>query len=236
VLGVDFSGGFAAAIAAIDTALGANVTAQLNGASTLEVLDDGAAALSDIDGLSVRITASGLTDQGLGLPFFTDSARQPEIYSESLEGGPQKRGFAARIVVNAALLADPSRLVVSSTSPLTQSGDSTRPLDLEKRLNDNPALFSPNSSIGSASVPFKGTIGEFIQRVIDFQGAQAATAERDNQSSTLIVDTLQERFTAETGVNMDEELSRLLILQNSYAANARVLSAVNEMLQLILQI
>jgi flagellar hook-associated protein 1 FlgK len=36
-------------------------------------------------------------------------------------------------------------------------------------------------------------------------------------------------------VNIDEEMAKLLSLQNGYAANARVMSTVRDMLTLLLQ-
>ena len=41
---------------------------------------------------------------------------------------------------------------------------------------------------------------------------------------------------SEYGVNVDEEMARLIDLQNAYAANARVVSIVNELLQTLMQI
>ena len=39
----------------------------------------------------------------------------------------------------------------------------------------------------------------------------------------------------ESGVNVDREMANLLTLQNSYAANARVLSTIQEMLKTLMQ-
>lgn len=44
----------------------------------------------------------------------------------------------------------------------------------------------------------------------------------------------QGRFAAGASVNVDQEMSRLLTLQTAYAANARVLTAVKEMLDLLM--
>jgi flagellar hook-associated protein 1 FlgK len=39
-----------------------------------------------------------------------------------------------------------------------------------------------------------------------------------------------------SGVNMDEEMAHLLSLQNAYSANARVMSAVNDMYKTLMQV
>ncbi len=235
VFGIDFSGGLAGAVAAMDAAIGPNVSMTLSG-SNLVVLDDGVPNLTDISSLNVRTTATSLTDQGLALPFFTDISGVGLPYSDSLDNGPQKRGFAGRIVVSAALLADPAGLVVSSTSPPTGSGDPARVLYLVDRLTASTSEFSAAGSIGSANTPFEGTPGSYLQRVINFQAAQASDAARANESREIVATSLNERISSENGVSLDQELSNLLVLQNAYAANARIMQAVDEIIQTLMQI
>ncbi len=50
-----------------------------------------------------------------------------------------------------------------------------------------------------------------------------------------MLSSLQQRFNDGSGVNVDEEMANLLTLQNSYAANARVLSAVSAMFDTLLK-
>ncbi len=50
------------------------------------------------------------------------------------------------------------------------------------------------------------------------------------------MDALTTRMDAEYGVNVDEEMSRLLELQNAYAANARVISAVQDLLDRLMNL
>jgi len=46
---------------------------------------------------------------------------------------------------------------------------------------------------------------------------------------------LQARMNSESGVNIDREMTSLLNLQSTYAANARVFSVVQQMLQTLMQ-
>ena len=236
VAGIDFSGGLAGAIAAMDAAIGGNVTISLSGASSLEVLDDGAAALSDISSLTIRKTATALTGQGTEMPFFVDMDGGEVAYSGSFEGGAQQRGFAGRIAINSTLMADASRLVISSTSPMTGSADSTRPTYIFDQLTQAQFTYSSEGSIGTAGAPFRGNISTYLQRVVDFQAGQTADAQRNFSARSVIKDALQSRATAESGVSLDQELAQLLVLQNAFSANARVLQAVDEMMQLLLRI
>ncbi len=41
--------------------------------------------------------------------------------------------------------------------------------------------------------------------------------------------TLQSKLTAETGVSVDTELSNMIVLQNAYGANAKIITAAQAM-------
>ena len=51
-----------------------------------------------------------------------------------------------------------------------------------------------------------------------------------------MVNSLQQRFADKSSVNIDEEMANLLKLQTAYAANARVMSTVKDMLDALLQV
>jgi len=55
------------------------------------------------------------------------------------------------------------------------------------------------------------------------------------QGQEVVLNSLQQRFNDASGVNVDEEMANLLTLQSSYAANARVVSAVKDMLDALMQ-
>ncbi len=48
--------------------------------------------------------------------------------------------------------------------------------------------------------------------------------------------SLQQRFDDSSGVNIDQEMANLLQLQNSYAANARIMSALRDMIEALMRI
>jgi flagellar hook-associated protein 1 FlgK len=144
-------------------------------------------------------------------------------------------GLAGRIAVNASLLADPSKVVIYQTSPATASGDPTRPNFIYDQLNSAAIAFSPQSGIGSVAAPFSGSIESFLRQVISQQGQAADAAANLKQGQDVVFNSLQQRFNDSAGVNIDEEMANLLSLQNSYAANARVLSVVKEMVDTLLR-
>ena len=202
--------------------------------NTLRILDDGLPNKVNVDAVSATHTVTSLTGGVSELPFFVDGNA---VYTGAItSAGPQALGFAGRIAVNSNLITDPSRLVVSQTSPLTPSGDATRPNFLYDRLNNAVLTFSPQTGIGAATAPFSGSIHSFMRQVVSQQGAAAEAAANLNQGQEVVYNALQQRFNDSAAVNIDQEMATLLSLQNAYAANARVLTTVKEMLDQLLRI
>ncbi len=234
VVGIDFSGGIAAAAADMSAALGAAISVSSPAAGSLRFLDDGAAATVDIAAVSARITSTGLADNGAQLALFRDSGGA--AYSASLDGADQKLGFAGRIMLNGSVAADNSWLVSYSTSPATGNTDPTRPLELISRLNEQSFTFSPESGIGSSNAPYTDSVADFARRVVASQTGRAEVARQTMDSQEIVVGALQQRIHKESGVNIDEEMALLLELQNAYASSARVVTAIKEMTELLLNI
>jgi flagellar hook-associated protein 1 len=235
VVGIDFSGGMASVLSQLSAALGTTGLQFSNpSGNTLRILDDGAANRINVDAVSATYTVTGLTDGVSELPFFVDG-HSP--YTGAINaGGSQITGFAGRIAVNANLISDPSRLVVFQTTPPTASGDATRPNFLYDRLNGAVLSFSPQSGIGAPTAPFSGTIHSFMRQVVSHQGAAAEAAGNLAQGQDIVFNALQQRFNDSAAVSIDQEMANLLSLQNAYAANARVLTTVKEMLDALMRL
>src|SRR5712691_9094947 len=234
VIGVDFSGGMASVVIQLNTALGsANLTFS-NLGNTLRVLDDGAPNLSDVNNFNASVTTDTLQSGDPTLPFFVDGFNGSLYTGAITAGGEQKTGFSASIAVNPALLANPSVLALYSNT--TNIGDATRPDFIYEQLTAVGKLFHPTAGIGTASRPFSGTLADYIQQTISQQGAAADNASKLNDGQQIVVNALQTRFNDASGVSIDNEMSNLLTLQNAYGANARVMTAVKQMFDLLLGI
>ena len=233
VVGIDFSGGMASVLSQVSLAFAATPFSFSNpSGSTLRVLDDGAANNTDVNAVSVTKTATSLTGGTAELPFFLDASTPYGGAITSL--GSQSVGFAGRIAVNATLLADSAKLVTYQAS--TTSGDPTRPNFIYNQLTDASVTFSPKSGIGSSIAPFSGSLPDYMRQVISQQGQAAENADSLNQGQQVVLNSLQQRFNDSASVNIDAEMANLLQLQNAYAANARVLSTVRDMLDALLKI
>lgn len=231
VVGVDFSGGISSVVSQINAALsGTGVSASNPSGNTLRVLDDGAANTADVNALSTTTTATSLTG-GVQLPFFLDGS---SVYSGAIgPNGSQSVGLAGRIAVNPALADDPSQLVTYQAG--VASADGTRPNFIYDQIANASLTFSPSSGIGTTAAPFSGTAGTFLQQVLSLQGQAANNASNLKQGQDVVLNALQQRFNASSSVNIDQEMSDLLNLQNAYAANARVMSTVQTMLTTLMQ-
>jgi flagellar hook-associated protein 1 FlgK len=231
-VGVDFSGGMASVVAQLGTMFGTRGLTITNPAgTTLQVMDDGGSR-STMQAGSTTATVTGLATGGTQLPFFMDVTTPYTGAFNSL--GSQSIGYAGRITVNAGLLADPSKLVdYTGTTP---SGDPVRPTFLYNQMTQASLSYSPASGVGAQLAPYNGSLSAFLQQVISQQGDAASAAQNLADGQAVVVNALQERMSETSGVNIDQEMANLLQLQNSYAANARVLSTVREMLASLMQL
>jgi flagellar hook-associated protein 1 FlgK len=235
VLGIDFSGGMSSVISQLNSALGPAAHLQFSNpsGSTLRVLDDGAPNLSDVTAASVTTTTSSLTSGNAQLPLFTDNGA---LYSGAITaGGSQQTGLAGRISVNPALLGDPSRAIVFSTNPPTAAGDTTRSDFILSQLSTGSYRYSPETGMGTTGAPFTGTLLNFTRQFISQQGEAATAAKQLADGQDVVLNTLQEKMSATSGVNIDDEMAHLLALQNAYSANARVMSSIKQMYDTLMQ-
>ena len=232
VVGIDFSGGMPSVVAQINTAIAASgMTASNPSGTSLQILDDGAGNIVNVNSLSVTKTITGLSGGSGELPFFVDGT-QP--YTGAITAaGTQSVGFAGRISVNSALIADPSKLVAYASGVST--GDSTRPNFMYQQLTAAQMTFSPDTGVGGATDPFSGTITTFLRQSMNQQADAANAASNLKQGQDVVLNSLQQRFDDTSSVNIDQEMTNLLSLQNAYAANARVMSTVKNMFDILTQ-
>lgn len=230
VIGVDFSAGSGSVANQLQTALGTAFTISSPAPGTLRVLDDGAAGTTEIVGLTTRTTVTGNQTGDLGVSLFVDYGDTD--FTNALDGAGQKRGFAGRIRVNSAIATDNTLLVKYDGT--TSLGDAARVNGLIDNLDN--LKFSGALSVSGTDTSFRlaGTVSDFISQTINFQGNAAASAIAESETQTLSLEALGQRLDSEYGVNVDEEMARLMELQNAYAANARVLSVVQELLDALM--
>jgi flagellar hook-associated protein 1 len=230
LVGVNFSSGMASVAAQLNTQLGSLGLQFTNTGSNLNLLGSSAATVSSA---STTTTVTSLASGNPQLPLFTDGN---SLYTgQYTAAGPQMTGLAGRISVNPAVLADPSKLSIYSTSPQTPAGDNTRSDFLFTQLTSANFSYSPSTGLGSAAQPFKGSLTSYLQQFISQQGNAATVATQLQQGQSVVVSTLQQKFDSTSSVNIDTEMANLIQVQNTYAANAHIMSVVQSMMQTLLQ-
>ena len=237
-IGVNFTGGMSAIAATLNTALS---TSHLSfsappapaTATTLRITDDNS-GLAKVNSASTTKTISALTSGNPQLAVFTDGGQA--LYTGAItSSGSQMTGLAGRIAVNTQLVADPTRMSVYNTSPVTPAGDTTRPDYLYSQLTSAVFSYSPATGLGSANQPFTGSVSNYLQQFLSVQANSATQATQLQQGQSVVVSTLQAKFDSTAKVNLDSEMSNLIQLQNAYAANAHVMSVVQSMMNTLIQ-
>src|SRR5947209_2435303 len=160
-IGVNFSGGIASVVAQLNAQFTtANLQFSNPAGSTLRLVDNGTGTVK-VNAASVTTTVPSLAGGSPQLPVFTDGN---QLYTGSITGvASQLTGYAARITVNSALLADPSKITIYNTAPLTNPGDTTRVDFLYSQLTTGTFSYSPQTGLGTAATPFKATLSGFSQ-------------------------------------------------------------------------
>ncbi len=118
---------------------------------------------------------------------------------------------------------------VSQTSPVTNVAYQS-----ETAVGSGIFVSFRQNNIGAAAntstqILTGNSIIDFSQKMVNAQAQDVILNQSQSADSTTLRDLLQERFLNETGVNIDEELSMLIVVQTAYAAAARAVTAADEM-------
>lgn len=225
VISINLSGDATAAANMLGSKL-PTLTVSSTGAGNMRILDGGVGGTTAVKSASVRTTASGVQGDGLAFNLFVDQGNSS--FTNNLDGNPpQKQGFASRITVNSAILAN-NRLMVQHEVGGTL-GDADRANYVISQLN-GMKLVSGGNPADTKNFQLNGTVGEVIGQVLNFQGTTINTALTKAGDRQMTLDATINQMQSEYGVNADEEMARLMELQNAYAANARIVSVVKELM------
>ncbi|QQR40265.1 flagellar hook-associated protein FlgK [Devosia rhizoryzae] len=223
VISVDLSDASAAA-AVLQSKL-PNLAVSSPSAGKIEVLAGGGGTI-EVTKLTTRSTATATQAGALALPMFLDGG---SAFTNNLDGTPpQKLGFAARIAINPAILSDNRALVQTDIGQTL--GDAKRPEYILDQLKSMNFVSGAAPASNGSRYQLNGTVEQMIDQVLNYQGTTIGSAITQQQNRQLTLDTISTQMESEYGVNVDDEMARLTELQSAYAANARVISVVKELL------
>lgn len=162
---------------------------------------------------------------------------------------------ASNITVNKELINDVMKIKTkpnddkfdsTSDNNLDGSGDGERALAIATlkntliRIQDFGVTINSRSDltmIDSMNVKSDNSgsaITNYYSELINKLGIQAQDADREVTNKELIVDELKNSKASISGVSLDEEMVNLIQFQHAYSANAKVISTVNDLLDVVL--
>ncbi|MEP3513726.1 MAG: flagellar basal body rod C-terminal domain-containing protein, partial [Lentilitoribacter sp.] len=107
---------------------------------------------------------------------------------------------------------------------------------------DSSLLLTLSDAFTATRVPASGEFGSgalsatnLVSTLTSQLGAERYQAEKVLSFSSSQFDELTQQLLAD-GVDTDQELQRLILVEQAYAANVRMIEAVDEMMQAILRI
>lgn len=212
--------------------------------SSYSSIDDLVSALDAIDGVSASVNSDGTltlssdTD-GSGVAIGAlDSAINGQSFSSFFGFNAVFTGSSASdIKVSSSLLADSGLLAVgtldtdttSAGKTVLTSGSST----VADALNSALTTSSSYSAVGSIGT-MSGTLTDYASRVVSAFASRASTAEDAETTADTLQSSLSSTIASQSGVNVDEETSKLQDYQTLYSAAAQVIQIAKEMFESLL--
>lgn len=190
-------------------------------------------------GISATIVADGggyrldITDAGGQSVFMSDSG----TLVSALDLKPRQMDAALQIGLRSDIAANPSLLshatlsnsgVLAATDIGTSQGDKTAIQAMANKFNEQLSYSATNLLAASTS-----TFAQYAADILSLNAAQADAASDSAASRTLLVDNLKATTASISGVNLDEEMSLMITLENAYAASARVITTAQEMFDML---
>ena len=177
--------------------------------------------LNDTDGDNFYITDSGSLTSALNL-------RSGKI------------GSAGRVALRSDILADPNLLSTGNLSNaatlavgnvVLASGDSSGAVALANAIGNGQAFTAAG---GLPAVTSR--LADYAASIVSLNSTQAANIEAQFEIQEGYKEAIKGRSAAVSDVNIDEEMSTLLVLQNAYQAAARVTQTVSQMMEVLVNI
>lgn len=144
-------------------------------------------------------------------------------------------GYAQNMKVSQTLVDDSSRIARGEIQldPLTgeyllANGDNTVIAQLSA-LMSGPASFLPAGSLSGSSVTFS----DYGAAIVSRSSTQAAATDTNMKLQSDMHEALELKHSEVSGVNLDEEMSQLMIYQQTYAASAKVISTTQQLFDIL---
>ena len=191
----------------------------------------------DFDALTGRLTIRpGIDDSNggpsyggdlriIGGPFSTNGAVNPALAALPASVGIVGAIFGSYAVSGGTVTEQSPLADVFYESEITAGSNTYAPFRTQ--------YLGPGANIRTGIVTGINIL-DFGQKMINAQMQDLITVQNQTEDEGTLRDLLQRQLLDESGVNIDEELSHLIIVQTAYAAAARAVTAADEMFQELL--
>jgi flagellar hook-associated protein 1 FlgK len=150
-------------------------------------------------------------------------------------GDNQMRNQAAGFSLTSTIAGDTSQIALArpdfSGVQVVGSGDSSGLLALQS-LSTTKEVVSKAGNLASQVT----TLGDYASAFYQDIATQSATATASKTTQDDRLTEAKQRLDNETGVSLDEELSNMIIYQQSYSAGARLLTMVGDLYDTLLKV
>ncbi|WP_434625200.1 flagellar hook-associated protein FlgK [Azospirillum sp. B2RO_4] len=155
---------------------------------------------------------------------------QPGLFTDAGAAYGATAGLASRIAVNDAVRTESWRMQsgVQAAAPL-QPGDQTQ---IDKFLT----VFTDTRSFAATDMPANATLGGYATAMVSAQQGYRTGAESEMNARKISADTLETARINRDGVNIDDEMQKLMLIEQSYGASAQVVQVAGRMIDILLQI
>ena len=227
-----FTGAFGTANVAVAAADDlATIAASINADGTLAAANVTASVIADGSGFRLQISDSD------GDNFFVSDSGS---LVTTMDMKARDHAVSATMGVRSDIIADPSRLSRGelSDSATLAAGDTgvtaggAQAIQRLANLFNNTFQFEEIGQLPDATK----TLSDYATAILSLNATQARNVEDTLETKTFLHDTLQSKTRATSGVNLDEEMAYMIVLESAYAASARVITTTSELFDELLNI
>ena len=95
------------------------------------------------------------------------------------------------------------------------------------------STFNTNNAFGKAGglATLNVTFAQYATSILSNNSSLADANARNAERQTLLTESLQFKSDALRGVNLDEEMADLIVFEQAFAASARVISVVQQLIE-----
>jgi flagellar hook-associated protein 1 FlgK len=186
--------------------------------------------------MTVAFEGTGTGYAGTAITMFTDGTAGGPPVAQFTNTAANRVGYSGRIALQPAFTGAPWRIRdgTNSTAVPTQSanrGDLTQIRSVLTMFETAQTTFTASAGLGTTA-----TVEQYANSFTGFNSnlrAENIDKQTDRKSLT---DAFDKRLQDMSGVNVDDELGRMVALQNSYSASARVITTVTAMLDELIEL